>query len=267
MLTSAQHEYSAEFAEFYDYTALYLARPDIPFYVEEARAAGSVLELGCGSGRILIPTAAAGVSITGLDLSEAMLARCRQKLAPQPPEVRRRVRLIRGSMTNFDCGETFQLVTTPFRSFQHLVTIEDQLACLRSVHRHLAHDGILILDMFQVIPAAMSDPEWMREREDTPETRLPDGRTFRRTARIVGFHRAEQVNEVEFCAYVTYPGGRTERLTETFAVRYFFPKEVEHLLARAGFRVITVYGDFNRSPLSNDSPEMLTIAEKTDEHR
>lgn len=259
------HEYSSVFAEFYDYTPLYRTRPDIAFYVDEARAAGGVLELGCGSGRILIPTAAAGVPISGLDLSEAMLARCREKLAAQPPDVHARVRLVHGSMTNFDLSEKFPLVTTPFRAFQHLISIDDQLACLRCVHRHLAPGGRLILDMFQVNPAGLGDPEWMREREDTPETKLPDGRSFRRTARITEFRRAEQVNIVEFAVYVTHPDGRTERHAETFPFRYFFPKEVEHLLARAGFRVVTVYGDFNRSPLANDSPDMLTLAEKFDE--
>ncbi len=262
----SSHEYSDVFAEFYDHTPLYLSRPDIAFYVEEARSAGAVLELGCGSGRILIPTAAAGVPITGLDLSESMLARCRDKLAEQPSEVRARVRLVHTSMTAFDLAEKFPLVTTPFRAFQHLISIDDQLACLRCVHRHLAPGGRLILDMFQVNPAALDNPEWMREREDTPETKLPDGRSFRRTARITAFHRAEQMNEVEFVVYLTYPDGRTERHTQTFPFRYFFPKEIEHLLARAGFRVVTMYGDFHRSPLSNDSPDMLTVAEKIPGH-
>lgn len=259
------HEYSDVFAESYDHTPLYQSRPDIAFYVEAARSAGSVLELGCGSGRIVIPTAAAGVPITGLDLSEPMLARCREKLAAQPPDVRARVRLVHANMTAFDLAEKFSLVTAPFRAFQHLISIDDQLACLRGVHRHLASGGRLILDMFQVHPSGLGGPEWMREREDTPETPLPDGRSFRRTARIISFNRAEQVNEVEFAVYLTYPDGRTERHTQSFPFRYFFPKEVEHLLARAGFRVVTVFGDFSRSPLANDSPEMLTLAEKSDE--
>ncbi|HEV8384078.1 MAG TPA: class I SAM-dependent methyltransferase [Candidatus Acidoferrales bacterium] len=256
-------EYSAVFAEFYDHTPLYQTRADIAFYVDEARAAGSVLELGCGSGRILIPIAAAGVPVTGLDLSEAMLARCREKLAAQPPEVRARVRLVHASMTHFELAEKFALITTPFRAFQHLIAIDDQLACLRCAHWHLAPGGRLVLDMFQVNPSALTgDSEWLREREDTPETKLPDGRTFRRSARITAFHRAEQVNEVEFIIYLTHPDGRTERHTQTLPFRYFFPKEVEHLLARAGFRVATMYGNFDRSPLVNDSPEMLTLAEK-----
>ena len=76
-------------AEFYDYNPAYAARPDLDSYLSLARAApGPVLGLGCGTGRVLIPTAAAGCRIVGLDLSEYMLARCREKLAAQPGEVR-----------------------------------------------------------------------------------------------------------------------------------------------------------------------------------
>ena len=69
MSNRTQPEYSALFAECYDHTPLYRTRADVAFYVEEARRAGSVLELGCGSGRILVPTAAAGV--TNEDIPDA----------------------------------------------------------------------------------------------------------------------------------------------------------------------------------------------------
>jgi SAM-dependent methyltransferase len=262
-------DYNETFAEFYDYLPLYAERQDVAFYVEEAQRAAAdaaadattVLELGCGSGRILIPTAAAGVRIVGLDLSPAMLARCRAKLEAQPAEVRARARLVEGSMTDFRFAEQFQLITTPFRAFQHLLTVSEQLACLACVREHLAPRGRLILDMFHVNPAAMHDPEWMKERDDSPPATLPDGRRFRRTARIAAFHRSQQMNEVEFACYVTHPDGREERITQRFPFRYFFRYEVEHLLARAGFRAVAVYGDFGRSAFADDSTEMITIAE------
>ena len=62
--------------------------------------------------------------------------------------------------------------------------------------------------------------------------------------------------------YVTHPDGRTERLTDRFAFRYFFRYEVEHLLARSGFRLVNLYGNFDRSPFVDDSPEMIFVAEK-----
>jgi SAM-dependent methyltransferase len=265
----AYSEYNSTFADFYDYIAVYVNRADVPFYVEEARAAAMaapagatpVLELGCGSGRVLIPIAAAGVSIMGLDLSEAMLEKCRARLAAQPADVRERVRLVQGTMADFQLREKFQLITTPFRSFQHLITVEQQLACLRCVREHLAPGGRLILDMFHTHPAGMHDPAWQEEKEDCPLTKLPDGRSFRRTARITKFRRAEQCNDVEFNFYITAANGRTERFSQQFPIRYFFRFEVEHLLARAGFRVTAVYGNFDCSPFSNDSPDMITVAE------
>lgn len=256
-------EYEPFLADTYDHIPPYVARPDKDFYVECARAAkGKTLELGCGTGRILIPTAAAGCDIVGLELSPHMLAKCEQKLRNQPREVQARVRLVQGNMTGFELGETFSLITAPFRSFQHLLTGEQQLACLGCVHRHLAAGGRFILDVFQV------DLRWMKvmeeEFEDFPETTLPDGRRLRRTVRTAGVHWAEQYNDVELIYYVTHPDGRQERVVQALPLRYFFRYEVEHLLARCGFRVAERFGDFDQSPLGDDSPEMIFVAEKSE---
>lgn len=255
-------EYAA-IAEYYDATPLYANRADIGFYLDCAReAGGKVLELGCGTGRVLIPTAAAGHAIVGLDLSPHMLARCREKLRAQPPEVQARVRLLEGTMTAFELGKTFSLVTMPFRAFQHLLTVEEQLACLACVRHHLTPGGRLVFDIFHPNLVMLHDPAFTEEREEFPEIELPDGRRFRRASRVAAFRRAEQINEVEIITYVRYPDSREERLASAFPIRYFFRYEVEHLLARAGFRLAALYGDFDRSALGDDSPEMIFVAER-----
>jgi SAM-dependent methyltransferase len=253
-------------AEFYD-VAYSEARPhDVAFFVDYARQSGGrTLELGCGTGRVLIPTAAAGCGITGLDLSPRMLDICREKLAQQPEEVRRRVRLVQADMTDFDTGEVYALVTIPFRPFQHLVTVEEQRACLGCINRHLAPGGLLILDLFHPYPPRLvPDPAYSAESEDFPETELPDGRRLRRASRTAGYHREEQYNDIELTCYVTHPDGRTERLVQSFPMRYFFRYEVEHLLELCGFRPVDVFGNFDRSPLGNESPEMIFVAQKVD---
>jgi len=122
-------------ARLYDQIIPYRDRPDVDFFVDAAiQSGGSVLEVGCGTGRVLIPTAREGIPITGLDLSEHMLDICRQKLKEEPREVQDRAILIQGDMRVFSLGKTFSLVTTPFRPFQHLLTVEDQLSCLSSIH-------------------------------------------------------------------------------------------------------------------------------------
>lgn len=251
-------------AEYYDLVQPYALRPDVGFYVAYSQAAdGRTLELGCGTGRILIPTARAGCEIVGLDLSEHMLAKCREKLAREPEDVRSRVKLLQGDMTDFDLGEKFALITTPFRPFQHLVSVEEQLACLRCVRRHLATGGKFILEVFQTSFSRISDPKYDNEIEDVAETDLPDGSKFRRAARMRARHRSEQYNDVEIIYYVTHPDGRKERVVQAFPFRYFFRFELEHLFARAGFRIVELLGGFDRSPLGDESPEMIFVTEKT----
>jgi SAM-dependent methyltransferase len=250
-------------AELYDYVPGYAGRPDVGFYLEYAGAAeGKILELGCGTGRLLVPIAAAGYEVVGLDLSEHMLARCREKLSHQPPELQARTRIVHGDMTDFGLGETYALVTVPFRAFQHLLSVEEQLACLRCAHQHLVPGGKLILDLFQVNLHYLVDPASMEEREDFLGVALPGHRTMRRTHRIAGWHRAKQYNDVEIVYYVTHPDGRIDRLVQAFPFRYFFRYEVEHLLARCGFGAAELFGSFDRRAFGDDSPEMIFVAKK-----
>src|SRR5271170_831622 len=249
-------------SEFYDSTPLYAERRDIEFYVAQGRAAGGpVLELACGTGRILLPTARAGVEITGLDSSEKMLALCRAKLAAEPEEVRRRARVVRGELAGFDLGERFALITIPFRPFHHLLTVEEQLGCLRAARRHLGPGGRLIFDVFHVNPTSVYDPAWMKEKDEGPATALPDGRMVRRTTRIAAFHRGTQINDIEFCWYITHADGRQEETRWRVALRYYYRFEVEHLLALAALRVAALYGDYDRSAFGDESPDMIFVAE------
>jgi hypothetical protein len=166
-------------------------------------------------------------------------------------------------MTDFTAGGSYALVTIPFRPFQHLITVEEQKACLHCIYRHLMLGGILVFDVFHPRLQALYDPKYLEEIEDSPEVRLPDGRRLRRTGRQSGFHRDQQYNDIELIYYLTYPDGRTERLVQSFPMRYFFRYEVEHLLELCGFRVVDFFGDFDKSQFTSDSPEMIFVAEKT----
>jgi SAM-dependent methyltransferase len=263
MTTGEQALYDSFIADYYDNFLGVVDRQDAQFYLAEARASGGpVLELGCGTGRILLELARAGLRVTGLDLSARMLAKCRAKLDAEPPDVRARAELVHDDMTAFNLAEQFRTVIIPFRPFQHLLEVEQQLACLRAVARHLAPGGKLILDFFQTDARRMHDPEFFKERPAGPETVAADGRRLRVSERTVAFHRAEQRNDVEMYYNVTHPDGRTERHVFAFTIRYFFRYEVEHLLARCGFRVVALYGDAARSPLRDDSPDMIFVTEK-----
>lgn len=250
--------------EFYDHVVPYTTRPDVRFYVETAREfGGPVLELGCGTGRILVPTAQAGIEIVGLDSSAGMLEACRSRLRAEPAELGGRISLHQGDMRNFDLGRTFRLVTIPFRPFQHLVTMEDQLACLSAIRRHLARDGRLVFDVFNPSIHNLAKPADGAETDEEPAFTLPDGRTVVRRHRMVQRDLIQQVNTGELIYYVTHPNGRQERLVHPFQMRCIFRFEAEHLLARAGFTVDRVYSDFDRSPYGSCYPgELIFVARR-----
>lgn len=267
MCQVSDYQHSPLLAELYDFVPYYSDRRDLEFYIDICRQAkGKILELGCGTGRVLISLAAAGLEIVGLDLSPHMLAKCRENLASQAKEIRDRVQLIQGRMTGFELDEEFAAIIIPFRPFQHLVSVSDQLACLHCVRNHLQTDGMLAFDLFQVDLSKMSDAHRMKETEDVAEIDLPDGRKMRRCSRFVATHRAEQYNDLEIIYYLTNAAGKTERLVQAFPFRYFFRYEVEHLLARAGFEVSDIYGNFDKSSLADDSPEMIFVARKASDN-
>ena len=250
-------------ADLYDHTIHYAARPDIGFYLDQAKSTtGPILELGCGTGRVLTPLAEAGRTIVGLDVSEHMLAKCREKLRNLPRDVQERVQLLAQNMVHFNLHQTFGMVIFPFRSFQHLLAVEDQLSCLTCANRHVVMGGRLVLDLFHVDPAHLFDPALHEEQIDFRDVKLPDGRVFTRSQRVAAFHRTEQYNDIELIHTITYPDGRTERLVQSFPWRHFFRYEVEHLLHRCGFKLLQVYGDYDKSPLSENSPDMIFVAEK-----
>ena len=258
---------SAELAAIYD--AIYADRDDAGFWRAMAAEAGggTVLELGCGTGRVLVPLARAGVEITGLDLCAPMLERCEAKLVAETREVRERVQLVPADMTSFDLGRRFAAVLCPFAGFQQLRTVEQQLACLGRCRSHLLPHGRLVLDLPNPDPAPPSYAH--DERGDGEATAdlvaWTEGRRIRWWMTVTGYDRLQQCNECELTYEIVEADGETRRITEKIVLRYVFRYELEHLLVRAGFRVVALYGDYDRSPLADESPAMIVVAEPSED--
>jgi SAM-dependent methyltransferase len=257
----SQHDPYSAFAEFYDHVVPYRTRRDVDFFVARASEAdGPVLEIGCGTGRILIPAARAGAEVAGVDISPAMLAICREKLAREPDSVRQRVLLLENAdMRQLEIGRAFALITLPFRGFQHLLTPEDQLTALARINDHLRPDGRLIVDIFNPsLPALVDETS---EGEEEPEFVMPDGRRVTRRMRVGAHDRFEQVLLVRQIYHIVHADGREEEMTDSFPMRYLFRYEAEHLLARAGFQLESVLADYDGRPYGSIYPgELVLIA-------
>jgi len=253
-------------AQIYDLVIPYRDRPDVQFFVDAAvESGGPVLEVGCGTGRVLLPTAQAGISITGLDLSDHMLDVCRAALKEEAREVQERVDLVQGDMRDFDLGKKFALVTTPFRPFQHLLTTEDQIRCLESIHRHLKPGGSFILDIFNPSLAGITADNLGQEMGAEPEFSTPEGIKVRRFNKTNQRDHLKQILDVELIYYLTHPDGREERIAHAFQMRYLFRYEAEHLLARCDFEVQDIFADYDKNPLGSTYPgELIFITRKPD---
>jgi SAM-dependent methyltransferase len=253
--------YDSFIADYYDSSPIVVNRThDVAFYAGAARKYGDpVLELGCGTGRITLAIAEAGHRVVGLDISEKMLERAEEKRNVLQREARERVHLVQGDMTQFNLKEKFRTIIIPFRPFQHLLETEQQMGCLKCARKHLAGGGHLIVDFFQTDPERMHDIKFLNESA-LLEYELPDGRHVALSERVAAFHRGQQRNDVEMIFRITHLDGRQERLVMAWTLRYFFRYEVEHLLARCGFRVEGVYGNFDGSGLGDISPEMIFVA-------
>jgi SAM-dependent methyltransferase len=264
MHAADDHDGYGAVADLYDHVVPYRTREDVAFFAEAARdAGGDVLEIGCGTGRVLVPCARAGASITGLDRSPDMLAVCRQHLDEERPEVGARVSLTLGDMRAFDLGRTFALVTMPFRPFQHLLTVDDQLACLAAVRRHLDTEGRLIVDLFNPSLDGLANREPGEEFGDEPEFTTPDGRRVLRRMKITAHDRFAQILDTELIYNVTHLDGRNERLVHPFRMRYLFRFEMEHLLVRAGFEVEHLYAGYDKARFGSRYPgELVFVARR-----
>src|SRR5262249_37984346 len=135
-------------------------------------AKGPVLEVACGTGRILLPCLEAGVDIEGLDLFEPMLKTLRAKAA----EMRLAPRLHQADMSEFSLARRYSLVMIPFNAFIHNMTQEAQVNCLKCCREHLLPDGVLAFDTFFPsldIIAATQDTRVLEGELPHPQTGLP----------------------------------------------------------------------------------------------
>ena len=250
--------YGDTWADTYD--RVHTITEDIPFWVEEALASGGpVLELACGTGRVAIPIAQAGVPVVGLDNSAAMLKLARAKATKLglTPEA---ARFVRGDMRHFSHPEKYPLVIIPFRSFQLLLSVAEQHQALEAIRAHLAPGGRLIVDLFVPDPERLDrDPSlvvYSREQVDSATGhRLLIGERNR-------YDVFNQVIDVRTVVETYDLAGVLLRkvLLQEYQIRYLYRFEVQHLLAASGYEVEEVYGSFDREPLSESSTEMIWVA-------
>ena len=249
-------------AELYDVSV-----PDWPgeidFYRQLAADARSraeaVLEVACGTGRVAIRLAQDGGQVAGIDRSGAMLDIARTKSAGMS-----NARWVQADMRSFDLGATFGLVTIPGHSFQHMLTPDDQMACLACIRRHLTAGGVLVVHLDH------QDVAWLGELctgqggilTPAQEVTHPRSGCRVRVSRAWSYERSTQTALLTTVWEEIGAGGAVVDRWQRGPVplHCVFRFEMEHLLARTGLEVMALYGDFFLGALTDESSEMIWAA-------
>lgn len=221
-----------------------------------------MLELACETGRLLIPLARAGVTITGLDLSPGMLAVARRKLAAEPEEVQARVRLVEGDMADFALDGRFNLIFVTFNSFYALDDGE-QWASLRAIRQHLPGDGRLMLGLFDPDVATIAHYQGSNSGQVTQRFTFtnPDSGSEVVLWESRRYDVGEQIAETDYIFEELDAQGRSlARTVQHLRLRYRYRYEMEYLLRLCGYELEALYTGYERGPYQAGQNDMIWAA-------
>lgn len=226
---------------------------DLPLWLKLARQQGGpVLELGCGTGRVLIPLAQAGCFVVGLDHDPEMLRFLQTQL---PPNLEPQPQMVKADLTSFDLGKQFPLIILPCNTWSTLEP-ERRCAALACITRHLTPDGLFAVsvpapDLLRNLPA-FSSLELEEEFEDPLSGGLVQVSS--------GWRRAKDHLTVTWQYDVLWPDGRTGRFSLKTQHTLSTLQEYLEELDEAGLSVEAIYGDHDGTPYSAESDSLIIIS-------
>ena len=223
-----------------------------PLYLEAAlRSGGPVLELGCGTGRMLVPMAPRGLAVTGIDQSAEMLAVTRRRLVTAGVSAN----IVEGDMVRFRFAEPFAFIFSAINSLAHLTQLGDLRSCFASVRRALCPGGRFMFDVVNFQPAYLATAPSQRHKVGEYESDL-HGRY-----RIEETLRYDAATQIVHKTFLYSASGNPDFRTISFPLRVIFPQELEALLALEGLQLKTRLGDRSGAPFNSASPSQLCIAQ------
>lgn len=240
-------------AKFYD---LFGQKNDLDFYKELAlQSRGTALELGVGTARVAIPLARAGIRVVGIDNSDHMLRVAKQKLAKEPPLVRNHVVLKKGDMRNFELKKSFSFIYIPASTFDHCITVEDQLRCLNCFHKHLEDGGRFAFDLEQVA-AEKPKASWGIDRKELGKGKMVVRSWFTKR------DKNKCISSLNLFYDVYKNGKLMERYHEYGEVAMISKEEIIDMLEERAFKIEAIYGDFEKSKYQKESQKIVLVTSK-----
>jgi SAM-dependent methyltransferase len=227
---------------------------DNAFYLQRMAAAGGpVLEIGVGTGRLFVEARRRGLDVRGIDVSPAMIARCRAKLEPADRE-----RVWVEDAVRMRVERRYALVCAPFRVLSHVHDTADQLRLIDGVRDCLEPGGAFVFDLY--VPNLKLLREGLPELADFDGEHAP-GRRLRRVVSSRPADLSRQTNTVRMSFLWEEEDGEHRGEWE-FEMRFFFRFEIEHLVARSKLVLEAICGDFAGGPLTADSREYVVVCRR-----
>ena len=224
-----------------------------------AECDGPVLEMGCGTGRVALPLAAAGFRVVGVDISSKLLAVARAKLTVQG--LGQQVELVQDELTRFDYPQKdFSLAVCTSNTLMHLTSAHAQMLALENACRHLTEGGLLLLDLFNPDVARLIAVQGIMELADEWDDESLGVHVMKWSVRTVDF--AEQLQDTLFIYEEIAADGQTRRTVCPFLLRFLWRSEAELMLQASGFTVEDVWGDFDGDPYGENSEHLILLARK-----
>jgi SAM-dependent methyltransferase len=227
---------------------------DNAYYLEKmASAGGPVLEIGVGTGRLFREVRRRGIDAWGVDVSPAMIERCRARLGEADRE-----RVWVQDAVHLRTERRFALIAAPFRVLSHVPALDDQIRLLDAAFEHLLPGGCFVFDLY--VPNLKLLQEGLAELCDFDGEHAPG----RRLRRIVSSSPADLVRQTSrvHMSFVWDEGDGERRADWDFEMRFFFRFELEHLVARSKLGLEAIHGDFAGGPLTPDSAEYVVVCRR-----
>ncbi|SDS97488.1 class I SAM-dependent methyltransferase [Actinoplanes derwentensis] len=212
---------------------------------------GRVLELGCGTGRTLIPIAAGGHPCVGLDFSSDMLAEAQRKADERGVAVE----WLHGDMRAFDLGRMFDFVFITANSLLHLHEAADLVSCFQSVRRHLAPGARFVFDVFNPSVRLLAAADGVRRTRQSLSFLDPE----RGSVSVDVAEIYDAPAQVTRGTWHLSTDAEPDFVVAPLEIRSIFPQELPLLLTLGGLRLVERFGDWSGRPFAVDAPLQLCI--------
>lgn len=238
-----------------------IGRRDIPFYLAQCAGSKRILELGCGTGRIMEAMVENDIPVTGIDSSVKMLQQAEKKLTQYDKTL---WHLQQGDMSNFSLRDDFDAALCAFSTYSKLLDIKSERGFFRSVYQALKPDGKLLIDLF------IQSEDFCKLPEGQPlecySNRLIPGLNCTLTRhKTIWRDVSYQVNKVLLSYTITHDDGRIDSFELTDYTRYSSPKELLKMVKTSGFSIINIFGSFEQSPLTEGCGQIIIEAKRAKE--